>query len=250
MSTICKDNDLLVINNLKTESKHFVSGKTYKKKDVWLSELDVVVASRQLVYDIVDFQVHQTAHLPSDDAPVSLEMRLPGVNLFVQCQRASMLGGRGSPLGGGRGGGVRRPVGFNSINHGLFMNGIPASDMLYDINIFNINITNALYKCAKDSCGGSVREEDDNCVNRWEKLLSEGDHKRVWQAINWKGNLQTCDKSQVTPSDEQFREYFQNSFNVADDNFDERDLVNTEVNIPLLDDPITPQEVAVQVSRS
>lgn len=86
-------------------------------------------------------------------------------------------------------------------------------------------------------------------MNRWEKLLSEGDHKRVWQAINWKGNLPTCDKSQVTPSDEQFKEYFENSFNVADANIEERDLVNTEVNIPLLDDPITPREVAVQVSR-
>lgn len=42
----------------------------------------------------------------------------------------------------------------------FFMNVIPASDMLYKINdiiIFNTNITNALCKSAKDSCGGTVR---------------------------------------------------------------------------------------------
>ena len=253
LSTICQDNDLLVINNLKTDNKHFVSGKTYKKKDVWVSELDVVVASHQLVCDIADFQVHQTAFLPSDHAPVSLEMRLPAVNLAALCERAGMLGGHSSLMGEGRRGGcLRRPVGFNSINHDLFKNSIPASDMLYDIddvNIFNINITDALYKCAKESYGGTVREENDNSVNRWEKLLREGDDKRVWQAINWRGNLHTCTKSQVTPSDEQFKEYFENNFNVNDVNIVDEGLVNTAVSIPLLDNPITPQEVAVQASR-
>ena len=101
LATICQDNDLLAINNLKTDSKHFVSGKTYKKKNVWISELDVVVTSRQLVRDIADFQVHQTALLPSDHAFVSLEMRLPAVNLTTLCERAGMLGGHGSLMGEG-----------------------------------------------------------------------------------------------------------------------------------------------------
>ena len=127
----------------------------------------MVVASRQLIYDIVEFQVQQTGYLPSNHALGSLEMRLPGVNLSVLCQKASLLGGRVSLLREG-GGDVRWPVEFNYINHGLFTNDTPASDMLYNINYINIlntNITNALHKSAKDSCGGTVREEDDNCEN-------------------------------------------------------------------------------------
>ncbi len=252
VSTMCKDNDLLVINNLKYDSKHFVGGKTYKKKDVWVSELDVVVASRQLVCDIVGFHVHQTAHLPSDHAPITLEMRMPRVNLSMLDKRANMLDGHCSPTEGRGRGGVRRPVGFSDINPDRFTACIPDTEMLYemnDINSFNINITDALYKYARESCVGEVREEeDDNRLDRWEKLLSDGDHRRVWQAINWKGNLQAYDKSLVVPSDTDFKEYFENEFNITNVNITEADL-DTGVNIPLLDDPITPQELAVQVRR-
>ena len=253
LSTLCKDNDLLVINNLKSESKHFVGGKTYKKKDEWVSELDVVVASRQLISEIVNFEVHQTARLPSDHAPVTLEMRLPRVKLSVLDKRASMLGGHYSMGGGDLAGGMRRPLGFRAINVDVFSASIPATDMLYDmndVNKFNTNITDALYNCAKESYGVE-REEDANIssFDRWERLLREGDHKRVWEAINWKGNLQAYDKSVVVPSDEEFKEYFENMFNSDNANNVEMYRVDAAVTIPLLDDPITSQELAAQVAR-
>ena len=254
LTTMCKDNDLLVINNLKYDTKHFVGGKTYKKKDVWVSELDVAVASRQLVYDIIDFQVYQTAHLPSDHAPVALELRLPTVDLSMLDKRASMLGCYATLTGGGgaRGGGVRRPVGYNAINPDFFVAGIPVPETLYDmnnVNTFNTNVVSVLYECAKESRAAVVREEDDNSMDRWERLLRETDHKRVWQAINWKGNLETYDKSLVTPSDEEFKEYFGNDTNPGNVNVAEMGLIDTAVNIPLLDDPITPQEVVAQIAR-
>ena len=80
----------------------------------------MVVASRQLVCDIVDFHVHQTAHLPSDHAPVTLEMLLPRVNLPVLDMRVSMLGGHDSLMGG-----ARRPISFSAINHDVFVTCIP-----------------------------------------------------------------------------------------------------------------------------
>lgn len=65
-STMCKDNDLLVINNLKHYTKHFVGGKTYKKKDVWMSELDVVVASDNLCITLKNFRcIRQLIFFPT-----------------------------------------------------------------------------------------------------------------------------------------------------------------------------------------
>ncbi len=65
------------------------------------------------MYDIEGFREHQAAHLPSDHAPVTLEMQLPKANLSVLDKRANILGGHGSLMGRERGGGqARRPVGF------------------------------------------------------------------------------------------------------------------------------------------
>lgn len=72
----------------------------YKKKDVCVSELDVVGTSQQLACDIVVFLVHQTANIHSDHVIVTLEMRLLSVNLFVLNQLASILDDHSSLMGG------------------------------------------------------------------------------------------------------------------------------------------------------
>ena len=58
LAAICKDHNLLVINNLRTYSKHFVSNKTYKQGSRWVSELDVCVGSLELINSLELFQVH------------------------------------------------------------------------------------------------------------------------------------------------------------------------------------------------
>lgn len=40
LTAICKDNGLLVLNNLRTLNKHFTSNKTYRKGGVWISEIE------------------------------------------------------------------------------------------------------------------------------------------------------------------------------------------------------------------
>lgn len=136
---------LLLITNLKYGTKHSVSGRTCKKKYVWVSELDVDVASRQLVCDIVDFQVHQTAHLPSGHAPVTLKMRLSRVNLSVLDKRARKLAGHNSPMKWA--GWAEECVG--RLVSELFTVGMPSTETLYDmnnVNSFNTNVTGSLYQ--------------------------------------------------------------------------------------------------------
>ena len=60
LGTICSDNDLLVVNNLSTPSNFFRGGKTFKKKNLWISELDICLVSFSLLVDIDNFKIHQT----------------------------------------------------------------------------------------------------------------------------------------------------------------------------------------------
>ena len=52
---ICKQSDLLLVNNLKTQQKTFSSALTYCQGVRWVSELDHCLASVKLVNYIIDF---------------------------------------------------------------------------------------------------------------------------------------------------------------------------------------------------
>lgn len=74
VSTICIESEILILNNLKTQDKHFVSNKTYCKGREWVSELDICAMSPTLVSSVSDFCVIKDDSLPSDHAPVSLNI--------------------------------------------------------------------------------------------------------------------------------------------------------------------------------
>lgn len=68
MSTVCMEQDLLVVNDLKFNEKHYKSNLTYRKKDEWISE----VASHEILHCVHDFHVFNTLDLPSDHASIAL----------------------------------------------------------------------------------------------------------------------------------------------------------------------------------
>ena len=92
LSTICVDNDLIVLNNVKTPSSHFPSQKTFKKSNQWISELDIAFMSYDLLDNIYSFNVHQLDRLPSDHAPISMELKLSEINVDCLLLRANNLG--------------------------------------------------------------------------------------------------------------------------------------------------------------
>ena len=81
MSSLCIDNKLLLINNLRTHATQYCGKKTFRKGGRWVSELDVCASSYQLIPDIKRFEVHQVSCLPSDHAPVAIEVGWAGVDL-------------------------------------------------------------------------------------------------------------------------------------------------------------------------
>ena len=121
LSSICKDHDLVVINNLKTGNKHFVGDRTYRQGANWVSELDVFVGSKDLIGSLDWLKVYQMGDLPSDHAPVSIQISINKISLDDLVKRASNLGGHASLMGCvGRNGLVKKPLRACNIDPGLF----------------------------------------------------------------------------------------------------------------------------------
>ena len=76
MKSICCDCDLLVINNLITGKKVFTDALTFRRKDQWISQLDICIVSVGLLDEINTFDVIQDPNLPSDHAAITLNIRV------------------------------------------------------------------------------------------------------------------------------------------------------------------------------
>lgn len=92
LASICQASKLILINNFKTPDKHFMSNKTYRKGDVWVSELDSCPVSAGLVGRVDEFFVCLNDSFPSDHAPVAVSLSLPTLDLENLCIRACQLG--------------------------------------------------------------------------------------------------------------------------------------------------------------
>ena len=68
----CLANQLTVVNNLKTVDHVWNGNLTYRKKQLWISEVDLCLDSLPLVEAISHFTVDQSLTYPSDHAPVSV----------------------------------------------------------------------------------------------------------------------------------------------------------------------------------
>lgn len=254
LSTICVDNDLLVINNLMTSDKHFVSDKTYRKKGIWISELDTCITSRSLVKCISDFCVVRQSGLPSDHAPIAVTISTTGVDLDSILMRAKSLGDYSTLCGEVvRHKLTRKPVRFSNMDTQKFVNDIAQIEVSddSDINVLAGNVADVLYTCAQ-KCVSCVQREvySDDSLGRWERLLGDGDDSRVWKAIDWKGNLNMSGYGvDDCPNDEEFKAHFESVLNPPGIVDPYSGDVATDVTIPILDDPISPVEVREQIRK-
>lgn len=90
--TICSENNVVVINDLRTNDKSFLGNKTYKKRTKWTSELDTCIASVSLLKYISNFKVLHQRNLPSDHAAIALIISTVGTELDDVLMRTKSLG--------------------------------------------------------------------------------------------------------------------------------------------------------------
>lgn len=150
LSTICIDNKLLVLNNLKLPTNYFRSEKTYRKGRNWISELDVCLVSCEAISKVKSFRVHNMESLPSDHAPISIDVEVPPISTDCLYKRACHLGGHVSlisseerdPL-------VRRPIKFSQVINDTFLVNVNSLDVS---NYENVNDVNNFAQISPISC--------------------------------------------------------------------------------------------------
>ena len=274
LSSICVDNELVVLNNIKSSVHHFQSKKTFKRTNQWISEIDTCVVSFDMLNSCKEFLVHQTDWLPSNHAPISLALKLPKVNLDVLLTRANHLGGHGALLGQAKQERMaNRPVRYEDVNVSLFVDRIGdipiPTNNTNDVNLLADEISKTLYDFTS-SCSSKypvhnelvgVRSNANNISSpdnlpeyhsRWDRLLQDPDDSRVWKALDWRGQFidRNSNYNQEFPSDVEFKDLYESQLN---QHVNANQIYNTNddymINIPLLDDYITSAEVTNQINN-
>ena len=105
-------------------------------------------------------------------------------------------------------------------------------------------MSNILYKSASTSRTAILRDQPgDPRLSSWEQLLECGSDKKIWAAINWRGEFNpNMSLESSSPSDQQFKEFFD-----KDDNQLPLENIQSGTYIPLLDNPISDVEVCKQI---
>ena len=266
---LCKDCDLLIANNLTTPKVALPGALTFRKKNTWISELDVVVMSHKITDSITSFFVDQNLNFPSDHAPITftIEASCKSISMEALHSRAMDLGQHAicltkpKPVS-------RKSIPVKQINTEIFMNKlgnieipeiIPGSDP----NFFASFFSDSLYQCASESKERNhITKERNNIApmdlttslernhipnpdsSRWERILECNDPKKLWHAINWKGQYNDKDANDGRPSDKEFQIHLEKLLNPDDsDNVGIHCDVNNLAYVPVLDKPIEINEL-------
>ena len=257
---ICNDSNLLVVNNLQYGDTQIKGALTYREGSNWVSELDICIISRDCVAAVTSLQVDQCLTIPSDHAPVTVSLDCG----YLKATCSSDLMTRSHQLGSHA---VldrshptrpvdeclrRRPVKYVDIDCDLFQHALQDHDP-DDIVIDNYeeavdHFTNVLYECAMGSKSSTKRSSFGNVLDdRWKNILNSNDDKLLWNSINWKGNI--CEPVYDKPPDEHFKEHLEAILNPDDVIELNPNEFQSDVHIPLLDDPICPNEVVEVIQK-
>ena len=253
LNNLCIDSELLVVNNLKTPFQHFSSKKTFRRGDNWISEIDTCLASLDLIKNLSRFCVLQTNYLPSDHAPLSICVRIPSENRDWILSRAALLGDHAavqSTLERQRL--AKKPLASHKVDKQMFTDKMlqtQSPEFSGSIDGYVDEISETIYKCARESKSVSEEIVLDHLSDRWERILQDRDDSRVWKAVNWNGDFETRKDDTSSVSDEDFKEFFEKILNPQGT----EEVVMTEfecdIYIPILDDPITYEEIETEMNK-
>ena len=269
---ICKDCDMLVLNNLKSGDTVYPGGLSFRKKNRWISELDICMISRNDTHLIKSFNVDQRLDFPSDHAPISfsLDCVVPPPSVDDLCSRADDLGVHvalppdpslphlaanavktSKPPDMTPAHDIRKPIRHHMVDEATFISALDENicDTVLACNSVEgavQAVSNSMYKAALHSKSvppqHMMNSHTGPSNQRLKRILESNDDKALWRAINWKGEV-TNGGDDAHPTDRAFQEHLEEVLNPPEATaLDPAEFV-TAVQIPLLDDPIDPSEV-------
>ena len=211
--------------------------------------------SIDIIKYLCNFNINQDLALPSDHAPVSIIIKAPATNLDSLYTRASRLGDHAVLYGKQMSNLIKNPLRFRDIDPESFVYAVSQHDQPVfedDVDAGVNDVSTVLYECARVSKIRNHTTNTDAPVDRWERLMEENDEAQLWRAISWRGELSPSSSTQniaSSPTEYEFKEHFERMYNPPAVFVPNVDELQSDVYIPVLDDPILPQEVQDQVKR-
>ena len=252
----CIANRLTPVNNLKTPDHTWNGNLTYRKKQNWISEVDLCLVSLPLIGAISHFSIDQDCKFPSDHAPVSVTFDfsscINSVKTGELIERSEMLGSYKhlAPKNTS----MKRPLPYRFIDQDLFSQNIQQVPVptIEDNSIDSVleNVTETLYTCASQSKRTVVDRYSNHPKpgNRWKRMLAANDSRTLWKGIDWNGKYQET-SAEEGPTEEAFQNHLERLLNPADIEPTVMNNLEEQITIPLLDDPFSPDELLHVVDR-
>ena len=184
---ICKATNVIVVNNLHTADIHFRGGLSFRKKQRWLSEIDLCLCSVITVERIHDITVNKDLLMPSDHAPLSVTLLYQHVIEPSELYRSTVELTDYSHFNASvRKIFCKRAIRMGDMNQELFMSHIQAVQ-LQDLDPHNINVDQLVsglnelfYSVAKKSkIDRSYNGGNNNHLDRWDRLIRENYPKTI-----------------------------------------------------------------------
>ena len=251
IENMCNNNEMVIVNNLKYNGQLYNGNLTFKRRNTWLSEIDLCISKRQCLSMIQDFRVHQEV-IGSDHAPLSITLTANAANIISPkqlIQRAAALGSSQhsqSPVSGYR---LKKSVDYKQVNSDMFvrmMQDVPPplpgneDEPNSVVSAACDTIRSIAEKCVKEET--TTNNEWDQTQPRWARIMQMNDSRLLWNSINWKGNINRRDFEQ--PNEETFKAHVENLLNPENClDINDVDLDNNVPYIPVLDDPFSMYEL-------
>ncbi len=162
LSNMCKESNILLLNNLKTSNMHFSSDKTFRQGNEWVSELDTCVLNPALVGRVTNFLVLLDVSMPSDRSPITVTMTVPNMDLENLLVRAQHLGDHAvlyTNIATNKN--VRIPVSWSSIDERVFLSNLCSVELPLQIDHVEETVAtmcNKLHDCAIRSRRNTTQE--------------------------------------------------------------------------------------------
>ena len=245
---MCKETKMVVVNHLNEAENSRNTELSFRKKQRWISELDICIADKKALPIITRLRTEQSLRMPSDHAP--LEMNLQWNSSFAQSEelaaRSEALGAykvKPRPL-------IQRGPPIHSVNENAFTNflqqsPLPNYESFPDIEASITWLNELMNTAAKQACmvRHNNQERWDPQQDRWCRLINQADERTIWRAIGWNGALTDHNESD-TPSDEDFKAHFEALLKRQNPHDDPRQFDTTHSPyIPVLDENFTAVEV-------
>ena len=243
---VLRDCDLIPLNNLSSSRNSFGGALTFRKKQLWISELDWCICTHNVLSCISKISFIKDISLPSNHAPICIELNLP-VSLEFVMDRAEDLLGHACEISQTclRTNICKKPRKVFSDYKDRVINYLDIHlppPRVSDIDQYAFQFSEALYFSLNLS-DKSTRPSVSTELDRWTRLLNSNDHKSIWKAIIWKGKIEfSSDKSHSRPDDSEFKLHFEPLLNPLDLAPLNPELTQSHVTVPVLDDPISVKE--------